>query len=81
MKAKAWIYKPNVVQIEAVQGCNRRCHFCGTMGMERGFHHAEIKTIYHTCELIRTAGLNCRILLAGHGEPTLHPEIVRIVTT
>lgn len=79
MKAKDWIYKPNIVQIELVQGCNRRCHFCGTMGMERGIHKAELKTIYHTCELINRAELNCRILLAGHGEPTLHPEAARLV--
>ena len=75
-----WPYKPNVIQIEAVQGCNRRCQFCGTMGVEKKFYFAERKTILHTCKLIRNAGLNCRILLAGHGEPTLHPHIVEIVS-
>lgn len=79
MKAKTWRYRPNIVQIETVQGCNRRCRFCGTRGIERKFHFADVNTIYHTCELIKAAELNCRILLAGHGEPTLHPEIVRIV--
>lgn len=74
-----WPYKPNIIQIETVQGCNRRCSFCGTMGMEKAFHFAERKTIVHTCKLIREAGLNCRILLAGHGEPTIHPHIVEIV--
>ena len=81
MNAKNWPYKPNTVQIEAVQGCNRHCSFCGTAGIEEAIHKADVKTIYHTCKLIKDAGLNCRILLAGHGEPTLHPEIVNIVRT
>lgn len=29
MSATDWPYKPNMVQIETVQGCNRRCKFCG----------------------------------------------------
>lgn len=79
MQARSWKYRPNTIQIEAVQGCNRRCSFCGTAGMEKAIRKADIKTIYHTCELIKAAELNSRILLAGHGEPTLHPEIVQIV--
>ena len=79
MEAREWKYKPNIVQIEAVQGCNRRCSFCGTAGIERKIYTAKEATIIQTCELIRKAKLNCRILLAGHGEPTLHPDIVRIV--
>lgn len=75
-----WPYKPNIIQIETVQGCNRRCRFCGTMGMEKKFHFAERKTIVHTCKLIRAAGLNCRILLAGHGEPTIHPHLAEIIS-
>ena len=75
MSATDWPYKPNMVQIETVQGCNRRCKFCGTMGIERAFHYTELETVKHTCKLIREAGLNCRILLAGHGEPTLHPQL------
>ena len=76
-----WPYKPNMVQIEVVQGCNRRCKFCGTMGIERTFHFAELETVRHTCKLIRESGLNCRILLAGHGEPTLHPKLPEIIRT
>lgn len=75
-----WLYKPNIIQIETVQGCNRRCSFCGTVGMKREFHFAERKTIVHTCKLIRKAGINSRILLACHGEPTLHPHIVQLVS-
>lgn len=78
-KSSKWKYKPNMIQIETVQGCNRHCSFCGTAGMEQAFHFAELATIKHTCKLIREADLNCRILLAGHGEPTLHPRLVKIV--
>lgn len=75
-----WRYKPNSIQIEVVQGCNRRCQFCGSMGVEHIIHFAEPRTIYHTCKLIRDANLNCRICLAGHGEPTLHPNLLGIVS-
>ena len=42
MSATDWPYKPNMVQIETVQGCNRRCKFCGTMGIERAFHYTGV---------------------------------------
>lgn len=77
--AATWKYKPNTIQIEAIQGCNRRCEFCGSMGVEHVIHKANAITIHHTCKLIREAKLNCRIIIAGHGEPTLHPDIVKIV--
>lgn len=79
MSAKDWPYKPNIIQIECVQGCNRHCTFCGTAGIERKLHFVGPETIKHTCKLIREAGLTSRILLAGHGEPTLHPHIVKII--
>lgn len=81
MEKEKWPYKPNTVQIEIVQGCNRRCKFCGTMGIERAFYFADVKTVQHTCRLIRSAGLNSRILLAGHGEPTLHKQLPQIIAT
>lgn len=77
--ATTWRYKPNTLQIEAVQGCNRRCTFCGSMGVEHKIHTADLMTVHHICKLVRGANLNCRIVLAGHGEPTLHPNIVKIV--
>lgn len=77
--SKGWPYRPNSVQIELVQGCNRQCHFCGTRGIEHGLHFADPETVLHTCRLIRRAGLRSRIVLAGHGEPTLYPNLVQIV--
>lgn len=81
MDKTIWKYKPNMIQIEATQGCNRRCTFCGTMGMEKKFYFADLETMEHTARLIGESELNSRILLAGHGEPTLNPNIIEIVKT
>jgi hypothetical protein len=67
-------YYPNTVQFELVQGCNRKCEFCGTVGMERKLHYITPQVLKKQCDLIRGSGKNPRILLAGHGENTLHPE-------
>lgn len=66
-------YKPNTVQIELVQGCNRNCNFCGTNGFERKLHFIKKDVLKRECELIAGSGYNPRILLAGHGENSLHP--------
>lgn len=75
MEAKKWIYKPNTINIETVQGCNRRCDFCGTMGMEKKIHFITKDILFHTLNLIKKANFQPRIRLAGHGEPTLNPEL------
>lgn len=72
-------YYPFCVQIELVQGCNRNCEFCGTRGIEKRFHYADTATIQHSAELLNKFGFKGRILLAGHGEPTLHPRLPEIV--
>ena len=77
--AKEWIYKPNSINIETVQGCNRRCDFCGTMGMEKKIHFVDLSTVEYTLRLIKKANYFPRIRLAAHGEPTLHPKISNIV--
>lgn len=72
-------YYPFCVQIELVQGCNRECDFCGTKGIERKFHYTAPETIMHIASLLKNANFNGRILLAGHGEPTLHPQLPMLV--
>ena len=73
MKNSAF-YKPNTVQIELVQGCNRRCQFCGTSGFKHRIDYITKPVLKKQCQLIAESGYNPRILLAGHGEPTLHPK-------
>lgn len=68
------MYKPNTVQIELVEGCDRQCSFCGTCGFERKIHTIKKSTLSKQCKLIAESGYNPRIALVGHGEPTLHPH-------
>ncbi len=79
MKPDEWICKPNSVNIETVQGCNRRCVFCGTMGMEKKIRYITDEILRHAVRLIAESGLTPRIRLAGHGEPTLHPRLPTLV--
>lgn len=72
-------YKPNTVQIELVQGCNRRCSFCGTVGLERKLHYIEKAVLKRECELIRESGYKPRVLIAGHGENALHPNFYKCI--
>lgn len=72
--------KPNSVQIELVHGCDRRCDFCGTMGFKREFIFIEEKTLKKICSLIKNSEYNPRIILGGAGEPTLHPELLKMLT-
>lgn len=74
-----WDYRPNTINIETVQGCNRRCEFCGTMGMEKKIHFISKEVLVHTLKLIRGAGYSPKIRLAAHGEPTLNPQIIEII--
>lgn len=72
-------YTPNVIQLELVQGCNRNCTFCGTMGMEKRAHFTDKEVLKRQCELIRDSGYTPRIQLIGHGEPTMHPQFFKCV--
>jgi uncharacterized radical SAM superfamily protein len=72
-------YKPNVVQIEFVQGCNRRCSFCGTRGLSSELQFIDEEVLKKECKLIEASGYKPRILLSGHGENTLHPDFYHLV--
>lgn len=72
-------YKPNTVQIELVQGCNRSCQFCGTNGFKHKINCIEQKVLKKQCKLIQESGYNPRILIAGHGENTLHPHFFECI--
>lgn len=72
-------YKPNTVQIELVQGCNRSCKFCGSNGFKHKLNYISKEVLKRQCELIAESGYNPRILLAGHGENTLHPHFYECI--
>ena len=69
-----FLYIPNTIQIELTQGCDRRCEFCGTMGMEKKLHFMGFSTLEKIIQGIKSSGWNCKLLFAGHGEPTLNPQ-------
>lgn len=72
-------YKPNVVQIEFVQGCNRRCDFCAVNGFESKLHYIKKSVLKKQCELIAESNYNPRISIAGNGEPSLHPHFISCI--
>ncbi|MBF0285672.1 MAG: radical SAM protein [Magnetococcales bacterium] len=71
---------PIYVEIGLVGYCNNHCVFCGVdFDMEKGrLMPAEV-----ICDRLREMGeLGVRsVLFSGEGEPTLHPELARIVAT
>lgn len=73
------MYKPNTIQIEFTQGCNRHCEFCGTSGLEKTPRFMEFDTLVHTVESLKRTDWHYKILLAGHGEPTLHPDHLNMI--
>ena len=72
-------YKPNTVQFELVESCNRNCKFCGTNGFKKEFKYIKKDVLIKQCRLVEESGYNPRILLAGHGENTLHPKFLQCI--
>lgn len=72
-------YKPNTVQFELVESCNRNCEFCGTNGFKKKFKFINKDVLIKECKLVRESGYHPRILLAGHGENTLHPKFLQCI--
>lgn len=75
---------PNCIQVEATEGCNLRCTFCGLNGI-RG-PNTRTTDRYLTVEnaqvlawRIAQAGWTPRIEFAMHGEPTLNPRLPEIL--
>ena len=73
------MYKPNTVQFELVEGCDRQCSFCGTNGFERKAKFIRPAVLRKQAQLVEQSGYNPRVALVGHGEPTMHPEFFKCV--
>lgn len=75
---------PFAVQIEATEGCNLRCTFCGLNGI-RGpnVRSTDRYMLVDTAETIARdiarAGWHARIEFAMHGEPTLNPYLPYLI--
>lgn len=67
---------PFAIQVEATEGCNLRCGFCGLNGIrgkDNDFKFMTVDTAQAIAVAIRELGWNPRIEFAMHGEPTFNP--------
>lgn len=78
-------HPPNSIQVEATEGCNLRCVFCGLNGI-RGENvrttdrFMKLETAIRLARSIKEAGWKSRIEFAMHGEPTLNPLLPMFFT-
>jgi hypothetical protein len=73
---------PNAVQIELAEGCNLRCTFCGLSGIrgkDNDYKFMDVATLSTLCDQMIELNWNPRIEFAMHGEPTMHPDPVKMV--
>lgn len=74
---------PYSIQIELNEGCNLGCNFCGLRGMrENGtkpWKRMKRDTAQRIIEEIKRVGWHSRIIFSMHGEPTLNPNVVKII--
>jgi len=73
---------PYSVQVEPVEGCPLRCPFCGINGIrgnERDYKYMTLDTAATIAAQIACFKWTSRIEFAMHGEPTLHPDLVKII--
>ena len=70
--------KPWSFQIELVEGCNRRCSFCGIHAIRKpGDNHLlfmDLSLLESICKQINLWRPRARVELDLNGEPSLHPQ-------
>lgn len=80
---------PFAVQVEATEGCNLRCGFCGVRGIrEQGtpgnlsgpYRFMKWSTAGSLARQLAALQWNVRIEFAMHGEPTMHPDLPGLVS-
>lgn len=75
---------PFCIQIELTEGCNLYCDFCGLQGIrkekEKNFKFLSIKNAERIASSIKNAKWNSRIEFAMHGEPTMNPDFINVVS-
>ena len=86
---------PNAIQVELVEGCNLACSFCGIQSIRENeadgpndkhgkksapYKNLTIQTAEAICDQIMEAHWNPRIEFAMHGEPTMHPFFIEMIS-
>lgn len=73
---------PFAVQIELCEGCNLRCGICGLNGIrgkENQYKFMSPATLTAIIKSIVSARWTPRIEFAMHGEPTMHPDYLKMI--
>lgn len=74
---------PYSIQIELNEGCNLGCNFCGLRGMrEKGtqpWYRMKKETAERIIAEVKRVGWHSRIIFSMHGEPTLNPNVTKII--
>ena len=74
---------PFAVQIELSEGCNLYCDFCGLQGIREKPGNFKFMTrdtaLDIAIQISQAEGWNPRIEFAMHGEPTMNPDMIKIV--
>lgn len=74
---------PFSVQIELNEGCNLGCSFCGLQGMKKNgktpWNRMSRATAKRIASELERLGWHSRIIFSMHGEPTLNPDILKVI--
>lgn len=76
-------HPPWAVQVEFVESCPLRCSFCGLNGIrgkENDYKFMELSTAKRIINLIQEDEWTPRIEFAMHGEPSVHPQMIELVS-
>lgn len=75
--------KPWSIQVELVEGCNRMCLFCGIHGIRDGVGDYKMMPMDVAVAVANGCSAFCptaRYEFAMHGEPTVHPQYLDIIS-
>ena len=69
----------NSINIELTSYCNMQCEFCRHPVMKKELTHMSYSLFLSIIDCIQDNNLSDNILLAGLGEPLLHPDVFEIL--
>lgn len=79
--------RPWSMQVELVEGCQRRCMFCGWLKLKKSpkrsslYQFMDLSLLRDACLDLNTWRPGIRVEINNHGEPTLHPLFHQAVQT